>query len=712
MTITTTTNQFTYTGDGSSTAFAYGAPFIAATDLKVYVNGVLQTSGYSVSPLATTGGSGTFPSGTVNFAVAPAALATILIYCDPDQLQSTSLPPNDPFPSKTVEKMVDKVTLLVQRLVSRFARAIIAPDGESGTSLTLPSAAARANNTLSFDSSGNVVTVAPSSGSSAALAADLVSTALAAKNAGQVGFNGTLNYVGQTIGKRLIAIGADPRSLGAPADGVGDDSPYWTAALLYSKTLDVRNGTWKLNSTISCIAGLSVDARGATVTLNTGATPGLQQLNGNAGLTIHGGFWQGTASAWLFLQGKTATPAAQTDYASLINLYNVQVSSATITNALQFDRAVKSFSAVGCNFFTLNGVISSAAAVEITFENCICYGATGAAGTRGVQLRSTGGTTFYSQGWSFIGGTWDNFEIVHDVTDVFAYQVVGGYHGVAGALSATTGYTFSFQAPLNTSLTDTIDIGGGVEIGGRIRFLASAGGQAYNAKIDAHWIGVPGTAVAIENNAANISVKGDFKACGGGTGVAVVGSNNNANIATDVWVDSTYTNGVILNGANGANCFVDAHGPCTGDIVGAGRANIRYGAKVPLHSTAVVNLMRTVSAANLGAGATYIVGANIASIAWAFARGEKGFIEVRLPYSGAAAATQNVQIGVPAGMVLDSGTGYSGGNLYLGAAAGRLSDFVPYTCTADGSGNVTVLNQAGNTLTVANQGYCGVRRQS
>jgi hypothetical protein len=186
-----------------------------------------------------------------------------------------------------------------------------------------------------WNSLGNPTTAAPVSGSAAALAIDLVSTASAAKNAGQVGFNGALNYVGQTLGKRILAIGADPRSLGAPADGVSDDTPYWTQALLYSKTLDVRNGTWKLNSTVSCIAGLSIDARGATINLNTGATPGLQQLNGNAGLTIHGGYWQGTASSWLFLQGKTTTPALQTDYASVINLYGVQVSSATITNAMQ-----------------------------------------------------------------------------------------------------------------------------------------------------------------------------------------------------------------------------------------------------------------------------------------------------------------------------------------------------------------------------------------
>jgi hypothetical protein len=75
--------------------------------------------------------------------------------------------------------------------------------------------------------------------------------------------------------------------------------------------------------------------------------------------------------------------------------------------------------------------------VEISFTDCIIYSATGAAGTRGIKLRSPGGTTFYSEGWSFATSTCRQLRDQHDVTDVFAYQVVGGYHGVAGALSAT-----------------------------------------------------------------------------------------------------------------------------------------------------------------------------------------------------------------------------------------------------------------------------------
>jgi hypothetical protein len=706
MTITTTSSQVQYTGDGVSTVFAFPTPFIANSDIKPYLNGVLQTTGFAVAGLATIGGSGTFPSGTVTFTVAPAVGVIVLLICDPDQLQSTAIPPNDPFPSKTVEKMIDKVTLLIQRIYGKFGNALTFPPGDAANGV-LPSAAVRANNLVSFDSSGNAVVVAPAAGSATALAIDLASTALATKNAGQVGFNGALNYVGQTLGKRVLAIGADPRALGAPADGVSDDSPYWTAALLYSKTLDIRNGTWKLNSTVSCIAGLSIDALGATVNLNTGATPGLQQLNGNAGLSIYGGLWQGTASSWLFLQGKTTTPALQSDYASIINLYGVQVSSATITTSIVMDKAVKSFNAWGCNFFTPNGVNSNAKSVEINFTDCIIYSATGAAGTRGIKLRSPGGTTFYNEGWSIATSTVDNFEISHDVTDVFVYQVVGGYHGVNAALSATTGYAFQFQAP-STNLCEELILAGAVVIGGRIRFVASAGGQAYNSLIDATFNGVPGTAIAIENNAANITIRGKWKG-GSGTAVGVVGTNNNANINVSGDFDSTYTNGVILNGANGANCVVGPlSGPVTGDMLGLGR--IVQGRGIPISTAAVAALKQAFSPANLGGGATYAVGVNIASFAPGFVKGETGDIVINLPYSGANAGTQNVQIGVPAGMVLGSGTGYSAANLYLGAASGLLFARVPYYCTADGVGAITVLNQAGNTLTINNQGYCGIER--
>lgn len=186
MTISTTQNQVTFVGDGVSTQFAYGFPFITTSDLKVYVAGVQQIAGFTVSGISSSGGSGTFSSGMVSFSVAPSALAPILIYCDPDQLQSTSLPPNDPFPSKTVEKMVDKVTLLIQRLYTKFGNAITFPPGDTASGV-LPSAADRASKTITFDASGNLQVVAPGAGTATALAIQLADTSSASNGDALVG---------------------------------------------------------------------------------------------------------------------------------------------------------------------------------------------------------------------------------------------------------------------------------------------------------------------------------------------------------------------------------------------------------------------------------------------------------------------------------------------------------------------------------------------
>ena len=51
MTITTTTSKVTYTGNNSTTVFAYTFKIFADTEIKVYVGGVLKTisTHYTVS---------------------------------------------------------------------------------------------------------------------------------------------------------------------------------------------------------------------------------------------------------------------------------------------------------------------------------------------------------------------------------------------------------------------------------------------------------------------------------------------------------------------------------------------------------------------------------------------------------------------------------------------------------------------------------------
>lgn len=206
MTIGSTTNQIPYTGDGVSTVFAYPSPFITTADIKVLIAGVLQSTGYTVSGTADVTGNGAFVSGTVTFVSPPANGAAVILYCDPDQLQSTTLLPNDPLPAKAVEKMVDKVTLLIQRVKQSIAQGIFAPLGE--TLSILPAAALRANLLLGFDSSGNPVAVAPSSGSALALATNLATANDLTKGAGQIGYGKAIAYPANTPGGVLNGQGS------------------------------------------------------------------------------------------------------------------------------------------------------------------------------------------------------------------------------------------------------------------------------------------------------------------------------------------------------------------------------------------------------------------------------------------------------------------------------------------------------------------------
>lgn len=132
MTVSTNSSRISHDGNGVTTVFAFPYKFIATSDIKVYVNGVLQASGYTVGTPSDSGAN-------VTFSVAPAVAATIVFVNDPDVLQSTALPGTGPFPSKSVETMADKLTLIAQRLKDLAMRSFTLADGDASTaSLTLP----------------------------------------------------------------------------------------------------------------------------------------------------------------------------------------------------------------------------------------------------------------------------------------------------------------------------------------------------------------------------------------------------------------------------------------------------------------------------------------------------------------------------------------------------------------------------------------------
>lgn len=251
---------FTYIA-GGGTVFAYGCRILDDDDLVVTVDGVTKTKGvdYNID------GVGAPVGGNVTFLVAPAGGATVRLFRQTRAVRTTDYPTAGAFPAETVNLDFDRAIMLVQDVLGgsvEIANALRVPAGEAIP--TLPPPAARLDRLLSFDSNGNPVMVAPVDGSAAALALDLISTALAAKNAGQIGFNASLAYAAFTIGARLSqqAVHAKDFPWGAKLDGTTDDTAALQAAITAIQGTNKRlviNGPAKITAALTITAKVVID---------------------------------------------------------------------------------------------------------------------------------------------------------------------------------------------------------------------------------------------------------------------------------------------------------------------------------------------------------------------------------------------------------------------------------------------------------------------
>ena len=125
MTVSSSTNRASYSGNGSLTTFAYGFKVFDQDDLTVILrasNGTetVQTivTDYTVTGVGDAGG------GNVVFTTAPASGVTVVILREMDLEQGLDLVPNDPFPAQSLENSLDKLTFMVQQHNEELGRAI------------------------------------------------------------------------------------------------------------------------------------------------------------------------------------------------------------------------------------------------------------------------------------------------------------------------------------------------------------------------------------------------------------------------------------------------------------------------------------------------------------------------------------------------------------------------------------------------------------
>jgi len=145
VTVSSTTNRVSYTGNGSTTAFAFSHPFRLTADLVVTVRTTatgaesLKTEGsdYTVSGTADSG-TGGYTSGTVTFGTAPASGTQVHIDRVVTRTQTSDFISGDGIPPASIEGALDKLSLSVQELDARFARTLLQPRTAANRSLVLP----------------------------------------------------------------------------------------------------------------------------------------------------------------------------------------------------------------------------------------------------------------------------------------------------------------------------------------------------------------------------------------------------------------------------------------------------------------------------------------------------------------------------------------------------------------------------------------------
>ena len=256
MTVSTTTNRASYSGNGSTTAFAYGFKIFADADLTVIIRAstgaettkTLSTH-YNVSGAGNaSGGNVTFTSGNV-----PASGETVVILRELTLTQGTDYVANDPFPAESHEDALDRLTMITQQLNESVGRSLkVSSTNVIATSEFTTSATDRANKLLSFDGDGDLTVTEGK--------VDTVSASASAVAAGGTPTASATYTVAS--GALALALGIPTGATGATG-AQGPTGVHSGLAMTWNNsTSDADPGAGKLafnNGTISSVSVLYVD---------------------------------------------------------------------------------------------------------------------------------------------------------------------------------------------------------------------------------------------------------------------------------------------------------------------------------------------------------------------------------------------------------------------------------------------------------------------
>jgi hypothetical protein len=158
MTISSTTVKVSYSGNSSTTVFAYTYKILDDDEIQVIIRSSTgtetiktKTTHYTVSGVGNAGG------GNITFLTAPVTGETVILKRNTTKTQETDYIANDPFPAESHEEALDRVMMVSQEIQEELTRAIKLSKTNTMTSTEFTVGAAdRANKILAFDASGEI----------------------------------------------------------------------------------------------------------------------------------------------------------------------------------------------------------------------------------------------------------------------------------------------------------------------------------------------------------------------------------------------------------------------------------------------------------------------------------------------------------------------------------------------------------------------------
>jgi hypothetical protein len=158
MTISSTTVKNSYSGNSSTTVFAYTFKIFADSDIQVIIRSSTGTeTTKTITTHYTVSGAGNANGGSVTFLTAPVTGETVVLIRNVPQTQAIDYIANDPFPAETHEEGLDRATMTIQQMQEEINRSIKLSKTNTITSTEFTVAAAdRANKILAFDSTGEI----------------------------------------------------------------------------------------------------------------------------------------------------------------------------------------------------------------------------------------------------------------------------------------------------------------------------------------------------------------------------------------------------------------------------------------------------------------------------------------------------------------------------------------------------------------------------